>query len=64
MGHPTDIVIQTSDRPLHKLSTEIFKIFLEEIVGFDKVRIVHTTDNFRIDEVVEKLSNDLRETEV
>lgn len=64
MGKPTDIILQTSNRPLHRLSTEIFKMFLEEIVGFAKVRIVSVADEFNVDEVVKKMSNFLTEDEL
>lgn len=49
------IIVQTSDRTLHRLSTEIFKIFLEEVV-FAKVDILVDDDTFDVKNVVKKLS--------
>ena len=56
MDQHTSVVIQTSDRTLHRLSTEAFKIFLEEMIGFAKVDIVTHDNEFDTERVVNKLS--------
>lgn len=56
MDQHTSIIVQTSDRTLHRLSTEIFKIFIEEMIGFGKVDIVTHDEEFDTKEVVNRLS--------
>jgi hypothetical protein len=56
MDEPTPIVVQTSTRPLHMLNTEIFKIYLEEIVGFSRVDIVYH-DEFKLEDVLKSISS-------
>ncbi|EFA03677.1 hypothetical protein TcasGA2_TC013779 [Tribolium castaneum] len=57
LAQHTNIIIQTSERTLHKLSTEILKIYLEEVSGFAKVDILVDDDNFEVDTAVKKLSS-------
>ncbi|RZC34381.1 Pkinase Tyr, ANF receptor and/or Peripla BP 6 domain containing protein [Asbolus verrucosus] len=61
MDHQFDVTLLTSDRPLHRLSTEIFKIIMEEVVGFSKVVIVEGVDDFEVKKVVENLASDEKE---
>lgn len=51
------IVIETSSRITHQLSSNIFKIYIEEVLGYPKVVINEKEDDFLIENVMERLSD-------
>lgn len=55
-GNSLNITLEISHRITHQLSTNVFKIFLQEVLGYPKVEIVKEENYFEIMEVIERLS--------
>lgn len=56
-GTSLNITILVSDRLTQRLTTEVFYIFLKEVVGYTKVELVEYNDNFNVEGVIEILSD-------
>ncbi|KAL0107243.1 hypothetical protein PUN28_015647 [Cardiocondyla obscurior] len=55
-GHFLNIKFEVSKRVTQRLSSEVMKIFLTEVLGYTGVVIVEKDDNFNASEVFERLS--------
>lgn len=51
-----NITLETSSRATHQLMTYVFKIFLQEVVGYPNVAVHFQEDHFQVREVIERLS--------
>lgn len=49
------IKLETSSRMTHQLSTQLFYIFLKEVMGYSKIEINMQEDYFQIEPVIERL---------
>lgn len=58
-----NITLEASSRATHQLMTYIFKIFLQEVVGYPNVAVHFQEDHFQVREVVERLSGPKTEEE-
>lgn len=56
LGHTSDVMLETSGRPLHIITTEIFKIFLIEVLGFAGVTVFENDDDFDLDTVIRRIT--------
>ncbi|XP_076270946.1 uncharacterized protein LOC143202875 isoform X1 [Rhynchophorus ferrugineus] len=56
-GKSLDIVIDTSERITHQLSTWVFYYFIKEIIGYSKVKIVEQRDHFDIERSIQKVTD-------
>lgn len=45
-GKRCSIIIESSERIAHNITSNIFKIFLDEVIGYDSVEIVQRKDYF------------------
>ena len=50
-----NITLEGSNRPGHRLVTEAFRIFLEEVLGYSAVKVVTFQDNFNPSAVLKRL---------
>ncbi|KAF5297767.1 hypothetical protein FQR65_LT09941 [Abscondita terminalis] len=48
----------------HQLSTHVFKIFLQEILGYPKVEIYPEDDNYDLEQVMDRLAGPLDESNI
>ncbi|XP_067007078.2 uncharacterized protein [Anabrus simplex] len=60
-GQILTIRLETSGRLTHRLSTHVFRIFLEEVLGYPNITIVQHKDNFNESQAVERLRGGLGE---
>lgn len=51
-----NITLEVSNRVTHQLMTYVFKIFLQEVVGYANVAVRFKEDHFYDREVIERLS--------
>lgn len=56
-GRSLDIVIETSERVTHQLSTWVFYYFIKEVLGYSKIKIIHKPDDFQIENVIDRLTD-------
>lgn len=56
-GTSLNITILVSDRLTHRLTTQVFYIFLKEVLGYTQVELVQYDDNFQVESVIEKLTD-------
>lgn len=57
-----NLTLEASDRESHLLVTNIFKIFLQEVLGYVRVEIIHQDDAFNVESIFERLSGPLTES--
>lgn len=55
-GHFLNIQFEVSRRVTHRLTSEIMKIFLTEVLGYTGIGIIDKDDKFNASEVFERLS--------
>ncbi|KAK9870582.1 hypothetical protein WA026_008145 [Henosepilachna vigintioctopunctata] len=55
-NQPVTIKIDTSNRITHQLNSHVFRIFLQEILGYPRVELSYYEDNFNITKSIERLS--------
>ncbi|EFN73169.1 Insulin-like peptide receptor [Camponotus floridanus] len=55
-GHFLNIQFEVSRRVTHRLTSEIMKIFLTEVLGYTGIGIINKDDKFNASEVFERLS--------
>lgn len=55
-GKSLDITLEVSDRVTHQLATHVYKIILQEVLGYSRVRIVHKDDDFNVTKIFERVS--------
>jgi hypothetical protein len=55
-GQMLDLRLEVSGRVTHRLATEIFKLFLQEVLGYSSVSIVEEDDHFNITRIMQRLS--------
>jgi len=60
-GRMLDIRLEVSERVTHRLITAIFKLFLQEVLGYPYVIMVEKDDHFNITHTVQQLSGPLTE---
>ncbi|XP_021935929.1 receptor-type guanylate cyclase gcy-4-like isoform X2 [Zootermopsis nevadensis] len=58
-GHVLDLRLEVSGRITHRLATEIFKLFLQEVLGYPFVTTVEEDDQFNTTRTVQRLSGPL-----
>ncbi|KAL1491180.1 hypothetical protein ABEB36_011819 [Hypothenemus hampei] len=58
-GTSMDIIIETSERVTHQLSTWVFYYFIKEVVGYSKLKVVTGRDDFIIEDVIQRLTDRL-----
>lgn len=63
-GQSLNITLEMSDRITHQLTTNVFKIFLQEVLGYPKVEIVRQENHFQVVEVIERLSGEDQESQM
>ncbi|XP_030749572.1 atrial natriuretic peptide receptor 2-like isoform X2 [Sitophilus oryzae] len=56
-GQSLDVVIETSDRITHQLTSWIFYYFTKEVLGYSRVKVVNQSDDFDIERAIEKLTD-------
>ncbi|XP_063228981.1 atrial natriuretic peptide receptor 2-like [Bacillus rossius redtenbacheri] len=56
-----DIIVETSRRVSHRLATHVFKLFLEEVMGYPRVVVVDQGDDFDSQLVYDRLSGSAAE---
>jgi hypothetical protein len=60
-GQMLDLRLEVSERITHRLITAIFKLFLQEVLGYPYVTIVKEDDHFNITHTVQRLSGPFTE---
>lgn len=55
-GKSIDLVIEVSDRVTHRILTEIFRIYINETLGYQKVQVVSFTDSMNVTNRLETLA--------
>ncbi|XP_069698476.1 uncharacterized protein [Periplaneta americana] len=55
-GQMLDLRLEVSERVTHRLATAIFKLFLQEVLGYPYVNIVEEDDNYNMTHTVQRLS--------
>ena len=60
-GKSWDITIESSPRVTHQLTSNIFKIILQEVLGYPRVIILTREDNFNTEDVLKRLSTTVLE---
>ena len=60
-GKMLAIRLEVSERITHRLITAIFKLFLQEVLGYPYVTMVEEDDHFNITHTVQRLSGPLTE---
>ncbi|KAB0792760.1 hypothetical protein PPYR_14719 [Photinus pyralis] len=63
-GRFLNITLEMSNSISHKLSTHVFKIFLQEVLGYPNVEIYPEDDNLDVEEVMDRLSGPLVESNI
>ncbi|PNF24218.1 hypothetical protein B7P43_G15826 [Cryptotermes secundus] len=58
-GQMLDLRLEVSGRVTHRLATAVFKLFLQEVLGYSSVTIVEEDDHFNITHIVQRLSGPL-----
>jgi hypothetical protein len=58
-GQMLDLRLEVSERITHRLITAIFKIFLQEVMGYPYVTVVEEDDHFNVTHTVQRLSGPL-----
>jgi hypothetical protein len=58
-GQLLDIRLEVSGRITHRLATAVFKLFLQEVLGYPFVTTVEEDDHFNITSAVQRLSGPL-----
>jgi len=58
-GQMLDLRLEVSRRVTHRLATVIFKLFLQEVLGYPFVTIVEEDDDFNTTRIVQRLSGPL-----
>lgn len=58
-GQMLDLRLEVSERITHRLITAIFKLFLQEVLGYPYVTIVEEDDHFNFTHTVQRLSGPL-----
>jgi hypothetical protein len=58
-GQMLDLRLEVSGRITHRLATTIFRIFLQEVLGYSAVTIVEEDDHFNVTRTVQRLSGPL-----
>ncbi|KAL3282262.1 hypothetical protein HHI36_005453 [Cryptolaemus montrouzieri] len=56
-NNPVTIIIDTSDRITHQLSSFAFKIFVQEVLGYPRVEVFYYEDHFDYVSTVDRLSD-------
>jgi hypothetical protein len=58
-GQMLDLRLEVSQRITHRLITAIFKLFLQEVLGYPYVTMVEEDDHFNVTYTVQRLSGPL-----
>lgn len=58
-----NITLEMSSRATHQLMTYVFKIFLQEVVGYPNVAVHFQEDHFQVKGVIDRLSGPTSEEE-
>ncbi|KAJ8916169.1 hypothetical protein NQ315_016308 [Exocentrus adspersus] len=61
-GKSLAIKLETSKRITHRLTTELFYIFIKEVLGYSKIEVNVREDDFQIEPVIERLSDYYHQT--
>lgn len=61
-GKSLNITLEVSHRITHQLTTNVFKIFLQEVLGYPKVEIVRQENHFQVVEAIERLAGEEKES--
>jgi hypothetical protein len=54
-----DLRLEVSGRATHRLATAVFRLFLQEVLGYSSVTMVEEDDHFNITYIVRRLSGPL-----
>lgn len=57
-----NMTLEVSDRATQQLATQIYKIILQEVLGYPRVEIVPQDDDFNLTKIYERLSGSLDDT--
>jgi hypothetical protein len=58
-GQMLDLRLEVSRRITHRLATAVFKLFLQEVLGYPFVTIVEEDDHFNTTHTMQRLSGPL-----
>ena len=61
-GKALELRLEASDRVTHQLSTEVFAIFVREVLGYPNVTVTTRRDAFNVSAVLSRISGCLNET--
>ncbi|KRT86135.1 protein kinase [Oryctes borbonicus] len=60
-GVSLNLTIESSNRPTHQIISYIFKIFVQEMLGYPNVNVIDIVDDFDVDSIVTRLSGPVSE---